>query len=230
MKKLFALLFILLIIASSIVPVSLKSQGEDTIHVIDHIAFLIAAVCSIITVVVAILLYDKYGVGSKIVDKNLQLVLQAIEVLKKTNAFAKCENDNGSYILRLNFWTTEISQLDMMKRYLDDPVYFRISYAYAFEKLFQLCQDPLLPKSISEKIKNLQLYLLPDSNQNINDSRYAVISAHYEGVQDLDDSVVGKFNGHDMTLREYILKYEAVKTAIKQWLKEHQVDESCLNF
>lgn len=233
MKKLFIVLFFVLLLVSVVVPLLLNATCEDAIHVIDHISFIIAAFCGIITTVIAILLYDKYGVEKTVLEKNLKVVLQVIEELKKTNCFANSEGGTGGCMIKINFWTTELTEFNnanTLSGYLNDPVFFRISYAYAYNHLYELGSDPLLPQTISEKIKQLQLYMLPEYKMETMTSRYFVVSSYCDAVKEQEDRIIGKFNGKDMTLKEFVIVFIEVKKAIKQWLKAHNVADSSLNF
>ena len=128
MKKSFLILFVTLVVLSVAVPLLLNTSGEDVIHVIDHISFLIATVCGIITTVIAILLYDKYGVDKKIIDKNLEVVLQFVDVLRKTTIYIHGESETGgSYAMMLNFWNKPIEKNDIMSRFVKDKLFFKLN-------------------------------------------------------------------------------------------------------
>lgn len=226
MKKLFLALFVILIVLSVGVPLLLNTSVEDAIHVIDHISFIIAAVCAIITTVIAILLYDKYGVEKTVLDKNLKIVLQVIDELKKNNCWA----NGDSCVIKINFWTTEIAHFNNLSNYLNAPLYFKIGYADVYDRLFELGSDPLLPHTISEKIRKLQLGILTESKlENMSDN-YFVVSSYCGITKEREDCLIGKLNGKDMTLKEFVLDFMEVKKTIKQWLKAHNVDDSSLNF
>lgn len=230
MKKLFLILFTILIILSVGVPLLLNTSVEDPIHVIDHISFIIAAVCGIITTVIAILLYDKYGVEKTVLDQNLKVVFQVIEELKKNNCWANSEGGTDRCMIKINFWNTELSHFNDLSNYLNAPLYFKTSYADVYDRLFELGSDPLLPHTISEKVKKLQLYMLPDAKLGNISYRYFVVSSYCGVTKEREDGIIGKLNGKDMTLKEFILVFMEVKKAIKQWLKTHNVDDSSLNF
>ena len=72
-KNQFLIVFVLLIVTSVFIPLLLNDSAEDAIHIIDHISFIIAAVCGVITTLLAIILYDKYGVDKTILEKNIDI-------------------------------------------------------------------------------------------------------------------------------------------------------------
>lgn len=226
-NKLYIISAILLVIAIAL-PISISFLKEDALIVIDSISTLIGACCGVITLLIAILLYNKYGIDQSITDKQLKVVFDIVDELKKTVVFAL--SNTSSYFARLNFWTTDISELSFGPHsYLDDTVYFKLSYAHAFNHLYELSQEPFAPKEISEAIKNIQLYMLSEVKQEYREERYVILFANSdENVSNGD--VVGKCNNIDMTLRDYIQNYQKVKDSIKTWLLGHGVDTKNLNF
>lgn len=71
--KLYVLSAILLLIAVAI-PLSLCYLGDDALKVVDSISALIGASCGVFTLLIAILLYNKYGIDQSIADRNLKVV------------------------------------------------------------------------------------------------------------------------------------------------------------
>ena len=128
--KLYVLSAILLLIAVAI-PLCMSYLGEEALKVVDSISDLIGAFCGVITLLIAILLYNKYGIDQSIADRNLKIVLEIVEELKKTIAFAYSESKSGTYFVQLNFWNTDLAVLSRGRRtqHLDDPVSFKLSYA-----------------------------------------------------------------------------------------------------
>ena len=228
--KLYVLSAILLLFAV-VIPLYLSCIGEETLKVVDSISALIGAFCGIITLLIAILLYNKYGIDQSIADRNLKIVLEIVEELKKTVAFAYSESKSGAYFVQLNFWNTDLAVLSRGPRtqYLDDMVYFKISYAYAFSRLFDLGRDPFAPKEIVDAIKRIQFVTLSEVREEERAGKYAVISVKVEEKIE-NDEIVGRLNNRDMTLREYVQNYQAVKELIKSWLVNHNVDPKNLNF
>lgn len=194
--KLYVLSAILLLIAVAI-PLILCYLGDDALKVVDSISALIGASCGVITLLIAILLYNKYGIDQSIADRNLKVVLEIVEELKKTVAFACSES--------------------------------KISYVYAFSRLFDLGRDPFAPKEIVEAIKRIQFVTLSEVREEKRAEKYAVISVKVEEKIE-NEEMVGRLNNRDMTLREYVQNYQAVKESIKSWLVNHNVDPKSLNF
>ena len=232
MKKLFLILFSALLLVSVFVPLLRNTSGEDSIHVIDHISFIIAALCGIITTIIAILLYDKYGLDKKIIDKNLEVVLQFVDERRKTTIYIHSESKiGGGYAMMINFWNNPIEKGSLMTRYLKDKLFFSLNYGYALNNLYEISKHPFMPPEICEKFQKITLHVLPEITEEDKKNGFAVATSSVN-ILELDDKdqIIGKLNGHDFTVGEYINKYTEVRDAIKQWLKAHNVDDSSLNF
>ena len=232
MKKLFLILFSALLLVSVFVPLLRNTSGEDAIHVIDHISFIIAALCGIITTIIAILLYDKYGVDKKIIDKNLEVVLQFVDELRKTTIYIHGESKTGGgYAMMINFWNNSIEKGSLMTRCFKDKLFFKLNYGYALNNLYEISKHPFMPPEISEKFQKITLHILPEITEEDKENGFAVATSSVNMLElDDKDQIIGKLNGHNLTVGEFIDKYIEVRDAIKQWLKAHNVDDSSLNF
>ena len=228
-NKLYIITAILLTVAI-VLPVCISCLVDDALKVIDSISALIGACCGVITLLIAILLYNKYGIDQSITDKQLKVVFDIVDELKKTVVFALSTSNSGSYFARLSFWSTDLSGFGHGPHsYLDETLYFKVSYAHAFNHLYELAQDPFAPKEVSEAIQAIQLFMLSEVKQELRAERYVILYANSdENVSNRD--IVGKFNDIDMTLRDYIRNYQKIKESIKTWLLGHGVDSKNINF
>lgn len=232
MKKSYLIAFVGLVVVSVIIPLLLNTSNEDAIHIIDHISFIIAAVCGIITTIIAILLYDKYGVDKKIVDKNLEVVLQFVDELKKTRIIIKSEGkSDGRYTMFIDFKFKELGKQNFLSENRHDKLYFKLDYCYGLNNLFEICMNPFMPSEICDKFNKISMTSLSKITEEDKQVDYAVALCP-SSFHELDDkdNYIGKLNRHDFTVGEFIDDYVAVKDAIKKWLKAHNVDDSSLNF
>jgi hypothetical protein len=90
-----------------IVPFFFKSR-YDLIAIYSLIFTAIAAIATVATFIVAILLYDKFGLEHKFIDKQTDKVLELIDLLKgkvitaKTKGFTYFVRTSRSKLLELN--------------------------------------------------------------------------------------------------------------------------------
>lgn len=228
--KLYTISVVALIIAVAL-PICSSFCGKNYLEVVNSVSALIGALCGAITLLIAILLYNKYGVDQSVTDKNVKLVFEIVSELKKTVVFAESVAKNGAYFIQFNFWTIDTFELDDTQDnpWLNDTVYITLNYAYALEHLFELSHDPFAPKEIATAIKGIELYSLSEVKEADREERSAIVFAKSNEKREFAE-MVGKLNGEDMTLREFIRRFQSVKTSIKAWLISHNADETSLNF
>lgn len=227
-KNQFLIVFVLLIVTSVFIPLLLNDSAEDAIHIIDHISFIIAAVCGVITTLLAIILYDKYGVDKTILEKNIDTVLKIVEELKNTNVYVRSEGDSHCYAYFLNLWDADIANDPFYKLEYKDPIYFKLSYAWDFGNLSSLRKSPFVPKEIAESIKSIQILTTCDVSKKDLPKEYAVISTKVN--DSIEKEAICKFNGRDMILDDYVNLISSIRDTIKLWLVNHNVDSNSLNF
>lgn len=201
-------------------------------YIMDYVtnaATILSGLCGLGTLIIAILLYDKYGVDKKIVDKNLEVILKFVEELRKTTICIRGEGEGGSYALMVNFLDRAIKKGEFMSRYLNDKLFFSLNYGYTLSNLYEISKDPFMPSEVSERFQKITLCVLPEITEEDKQGDFAVATGSVY-MQEDNDRIVGRLNGWDYTLGEFIESYMSVADAIKQWLKSHNVDEKCLNF
>lgn len=211
-------------------PLGLSFCGETALSVIDSISASIAAACGVITVLIAILLYSKYGIEQSIKEKNYNVVLKIAEELKNTIVFARSESKNEMYYVRLNNFDDNLcDDHGFARMHLEDTIYFNFNYAYGLDRLSELGRDLFVPKEIAAAIQSLQFMTFEEVKVENRADHYAVVSVLTEGAPKYDE-LVGKFNGQDMVMKDYIQLYQKVKTSLKDWLIKNGAKEGSLNF
>ena len=179
-KYLFLITFALLAFAI-IIPLFLCG-GESILQIIDHISFIIAAICGLMTLVIAILLYDKYGVDKKIVDQNLEVVLHFVKELRNTNIYITGEGKRG-YGMVVNLWNLDLpTKGDMMYRYMNDSLLFTLRYSWGFEELGIIRRDPFMPREIGVAFDKIQMTFCPENSGSKKDYE-RLDTAEAKGVQ-----------------------------------------------
>lgn len=228
-NKLWIISLIILFFAIA-VPLGLSFRGETALSVIDSISASIAAACGVITVLIAILLYSKYGIEQSIKEKNYNVVLKIAEELKNTIVFARSDSKDVTYYVQLNAFDSDLcDDRGFVHKYLEDTVYFNLNYAHGLNRLFELSRDPFAPKEIAAAVQSIQLFSLAEVKTEDCADHYAIVSVFMEGAPKYDE-VVGKFNGRDMVMKDYIQLYQKVKTSLKDWLIKNGAKEGSLNF
>lgn len=95
--KIFILILLLLTLGLGFLPFLLNPTIQASLTVSEN---LIGTIASLTTVLIAILLYSKYGVEKSVLEKQTETVLRFLTELKKTRFL--CNSDQTSLQLRLD--------------------------------------------------------------------------------------------------------------------------------
>lgn len=191
---------------------------------------LVMSLCSIITLFIAIMLYDKYGIEHTIKDKNFIAVNKLMEDLLEMNiAINVINNESLSHkdvciLLNIDF------QCDYMERiYYLDPKYQSSQLYFSDTSLKKLTEiiskgkrNLYMPPSIVDKLKNIDFdCLIPITEEEMPSINYCVFCTQ------IND------NGKNMytpevftTLYTYFERLNELKKECVQWLYKNGGDGS----
>ncbi|QYR11015.1 hypothetical protein [Prevotella sp. Rep29] len=195
----------------------------DPSNVISNGTNIVTAICSLGTLVLAILLYNKYGIDSKLIEKNTDIVFKLVTEFNKLFFIVEGPKSNiFLLIVRLNNKNLK----DIFSEYLSQPICFTKDYFEILDPIMSLCNDPFMPPTIVEASKSLSV----DCIVGIEgwQDNYAVIKR--DAAKLSDNNFVGLLNEKEITLGEYITAFENFKNVITLWLKEHSGNSVEMNF
>lgn len=199
----------------------------------DFLAYfsqLLMASCSVITLIVAIILFDKYGVEHTIKDKNFRAVNDLMEGLLKMNISVEVINNESSnnqsvcYLLNINFHSNIMHRVENLSAdYLSSQLFFTPSSINEISEILSKGQRNLfMPPSIVEKLKNVGFdCFIPTHADNMPKILYCVLDTQFH------DSLQELFTPEDMTtLYNYFEYLDELKKSCVQWLTENGGDGS----
>lgn len=129
MKK-FGLFFIFFCFSGIIIlPFLIKNDYYSSISVI---ADMIGGLSSFITLIIAILLYNKFEMDKILLEKQTEAVLNLFKEIKKTTLLI---NDNKKFFLRMHLNSKSFSSFDKFK---DKELLFSMNYLKKLENVFKL--------------------------------------------------------------------------------------------
>lgn len=189
---------------------------------------LLMASCSVVTLIVAILLFDKYGVEHTIKDKNFRAVNDLMEDLLKMNISIRVVNNESSnnqcvcHLFNIDFQSNYKHRIeDVSAKYLKSQLFFTPSAIHELSEILSKGQRNLyMPPSIVEKIKTVDFdCFIPKFADNMPKILYCVFDTQYhEELQEL-------FTPEDMTtLYSYFECLDELKKSCVQWLMENGGD------
>lgn len=182
---------------------------------IVKILTLVQALFSFITLMIAIILFDRYQVGSKLNDKTLNVVLEYVEFLKKVIIIAEIHNYNQKKkgLEKNGFTIIKFESNNIINKYDQELFIDFISFMEFYSNFSKYIESPWMPKEIFEASKFLQL---KDKNTIYNpefiDNNCIILTFSLtdksKGLMKIDDSEnLEKFNENIENLMNVITKW-----------------------
>ncbi len=214
-KKLIVLsLFILVstLLCSFLVPEGIIKHLKDVLSIISGIT-------SFVVMLIAILLYNKYGVDKSIKDKNLEISLKLLEELKTINIGVWRE----SFGMQHRITTFSI---DLYESHYGTKLLFPKSYYDDLNHIFAFSNNLYLPKSIKEKLDNIIPYILTPITQEIDQKQFGKVSINLN--KDVEYGFY-EINNEQLTVFEYLVKWDELVTSIQEWCNKNAETKLDLN-
>lgn len=184
---------------------------------------LTSAIAAIITLIIALLLYSKYGVEKTFVRKQTETVFRLLVELKKINFIL--EGDQGHIL----FLPLDRLQSKHWLEYKERELLFSTGYNEGMNGILEIAEDIFLPSIILEKINPLLVWSISMAEKDGRTDRYFQISmsGHMSRSKDI---FFGILNSKPVSLSEFVGLWRNVIDVSGKWLKEHSNTPINLNF
>jgi hypothetical protein len=213
-RFLLSIALFLAIIFAIVVPFIFQTKEETVNQTINASASILSSIAALLTLIIALLLFNKYGVESPLIEKSSSKVFALLEEIKQTSF--SIGND------RFYFW---IKMSDPFKysahieKYYGEKLIFSNDYIYGLDKLFEISNNPFIPKDISEKMDKLQYFSLSFDVKESEQTNYTKVSvARFKKSEEL---TFGRFNSQDLTLFEFLKILDEVRIEVVQWIQNN---------
>ncbi len=207
------IIFILILTISLAVflPIIFRDKTEGFNQILNIIGTLISSIAGLLTLLIAILLFNKFGIETPLLQKNTEVVFSFLEEFKKTSF--QIQGKNFGLFVRIQ---------DQHHKHFEDwygqKLLFSTEYSSGLDRLIKLSESPFMPKSIYEKVDKLRFYVLVMDVKDEDLDKYATVQVL---GQPLIGAKFGRFNHQDMTLFEFLNIIDDLKTEIKNWISKH---------
>lgn len=215
------LLIISILIGLSLFPLFIIAEGESINSAIGVSATVLSGLATLITLIIALLLYNKYGIEETVLQKRTEAVIALLSELKKTR-FVFESPDSNYYMIRIKW----IEKNYFEEKYSEELV-FSSNYYIGMEKLTALVDDLFLPKTIVEKYSNLQFIVMTNLKPE-ELKKYTKVDI--AGYKNPDNIKYGFLNDKKMTLIDFITYITDLKSEAENWLKENSNKDVDLNY
>lgn len=216
MKKILIGVVVVITLGLLILPFFLPTTTNQSIGIGTN---LISALASFATLLIAILLYSKYGAEKSLLQKQTDVVFRLLHQLKKTRFFLEDEEHFLQLFLeRLNYPNWE--------EYKNRELLFDYTYAEGLNEIWETAEDVFLPTQIAQKMESLKMLML--ICVPIEAKHLKVLLPGYQ--QTAKDDQFGLLNNKSLKFHEFISLWKGVIDETKKWLEIHSDIAVNLNF
>jgi hypothetical protein len=181
---------------------------------------LISGISSIATLIIALVLFNKFGIENSLLDKQTNEVFELLEELNKPLIIMQ----GKSAFLKIN----PAKPYDKhYERFYGYNLIFSSNYMAGLKIISNYGNKIFVPKPIADKIKALDIYMLTSLRKDnvINENEFLVTIKNNE----YEDESSGKPNGKEMNFMEFTTLWNELLEEIKNWIKVNSSREAELN-
>lgn len=196
---------------------------------------------STISLIIAISLFDQFGLNKKLTEKRVELIIELLTELKKQEGFGSHYKVNKSFRSNPSFYFEKNMALVQSQRYsnneyLDNLLNTKIlieltDFDIGFKGVRRVLNNPIMPKSILDKAQFLSI---GGGSRSINDDPEELLYLYFtsEGKKKLveKDTKYWTFSSkNNCTLIEFLKKFDALFKACEDWTNNHSNMDEELN-
>lgn len=207
------LILSLTLILSVVLPILFRDNSETVNQTLNIIATLTSSIASLLTLIIAILLFNKFGIETPLLQKNTDVVFSFLEEFKKTGF--KIEGQDVKFVLFIRVHHPIHKHFE--ERY-SEKLLFSANFISDLEKLMKIAESPFMPKSIYDKVIKLNFFVLSYDVKDEDIKNYATVEVL---GQQRTDAKFGRFNHQDMTLFGFLNIIDEIKTELIEWINKH---------
>lgn len=218
---------IMLITGIFLLPFWLYDNYKEALDISTN---LITIISSLITVIIAFLLFDKFGVSKKVLDQNIEVVFKLLEVIKSKTIYTEYESDSGTHHSVISIGDTSN---ELMNNLIDDKI---IVFNYddinkGLNEINQFVNNVWLPTQIKKKIQKISLWSassVEDTFSHKNKYVKIYFDLYPEARKDIDVTWFTT-NQKETTVKDFRLSLQDLLVEIKIWLKKHSDYKADIN-
>ena len=205
---------IIICVVVFIVPFVIKSKSDTYISVFSLSFTALGTVATFATLVIAILLYDRFGLKGLFIERQTDKVLELARHLKNINLNAQAKT--FTYIVHINFNT--LKMFEGFPPYKEDQTKTILlsfeDYELFMKEIYEFKNSYWLPEKIKQKLKFLEIFGMKEV-EDFNDGNYIKFSFGYSSENDT------KITIPKLTFEMLNINFHALINEIDEWIKKH---------
>lgn len=209
-RQTIGLILLLTLLLAILLPIIFRDKTESPNNVINIIGTLVSSISSLLTLLIAVILFNKYGIEAPLLQKKSEVVFAFLEEFKKVGFFIR----GGNFGLLVRPYD---QHNEFFEEWYSEKLIFSTEYLDGLDEVMKVSDSPFMPKSIYEKVNKLRFYTLVEVGEN-DLVKYAKVQVLGKPVK---DSKYGLLNNAELTLFEFLNIIDDIKSAIKVWISEN---------
>lgn len=185
-----------------------------------------SSLSSLITLLIALTLFNKFGIEKDILEKNLDVVSRIFDVLAKTRIFI--DTNDGSWHSIALLRDLREGRLSEFSRYGDKIVAGDITVITGMDELSILGENIFMPKEIAACIGKIPAASIMFS-ESVNKTPKDYVFIQFPDAKkkafstelgkEVEDRRVGLLGGRELKLSEYLRMFDNLYKSCQKWLK-----------
>ena len=201
----------------SFLPFFISTRKDSLLSIFSLIFTAIGSLASLATLIIALLLYQRFGLESKFVERQTNTVLELANSIK--GKVIKANYNEGTYFIRAKIVDIEEEKNDYP--YFND-LYEKIitfkstdDYEESMTPILKFKYDYWLPDEIKTKMEFLEIksYL---SGKGLDDNK---IYCEFDFGTGKDEKIILPYP--QITVLEFVVSYSNLVLSIESWLKKY---------
>jgi hypothetical protein len=212
MKRITFISFALIVLGASIIlPFKVDLITRDLLTVGMNI---LTAVCSFLTLIVALLLFNKFGIERTLLERQTNAVICFLEALKKIQLHV---HDGRQHI----YFTVERRNARLFEDIGDRIVVFHSSTSKELEEAQKASENIFMPREISGRFSPLVPVMFSGVRSDESESQHYFKVEGPHRSDDSKDDWYGHAYDNKTTIAEYIGLWNNVVDAVNKWLQRN---------
>lgn len=205
----------LIILAVILVSGFISFNSSDSNSQYQLFARLLAGLSSLGTFVIALLLYNKFGIEKNLIEKQTVHVFDLLETMNKNTFYLKAEKFFGLF-------NPAQPYRPFFEDYYGHDLLISKHYIEKLSPIWRYSNEVFLPKEIAQKLLNLQAGAITAAIDSNKSNQIKTIF----GKED-EDEFYGYKNSNKITLMQFMGEWDDLVKTITEWINNnssHTID------
>lgn len=203
-------------ITAFVLPFIFSTYKDSLLYTLSVSYTGLGAAATVGTLIIAIILYNKYGIESRFLERQTDKTLELVDYLKGKKV--NISNKSLRFFSRFNIDDVEgLNNADFFKSFMNKTIIINVNdYEKFFNEIFEIRKSYWLPKEIREKIESLEYSAYEEEIIDSNNDMYARMD--FVSKNDSRKYIVPYPR---MSVSEYLKRKNLLIMTIIDWLDKH---------